>query len=64
MEYLLTWRRALAQDLLRKQCGIAEVARRAGYGSASTFSVAFTRHVGVPPGRYPQVPRPQDGARA
>ncbi len=53
MEYLLTWRMALAQDLLRRrQAGIAEVARRVGYGSASTFSVAFARHVGAPPGRY------------
>lgn len=53
MEYLLTWRMALAQDLLRRrQGGIAEVARRVGYGSASTFSVAFARHVGAPPGRY------------
>ena len=53
MEYLLTWRMALAQDLLRRRrSGIAEVARRVGYGSASTFSVAFARHVGAPPGRY------------
>jgi len=29
-----------------------EVARRVGYGSASTFSTAFSRHVGQPPGRY------------
>lgn len=55
MDYLLTWRMALAQDLLRRrQGGIAEVAGRVGYGSASTFSVAFARHVGVPPGRYVQ----------
>ncbi len=53
MEYLLTWRMALAQNLLRhRQGGIAEVAKRVGYGSASTFSVAFTRHVGVPPGQF------------
>lgn len=53
IEYLLTWRMALARDLLRRrQGGIAEVARRVGYGSASTFSVAFARHVGTPPGRY------------
>ena len=57
MDYLLTWRMALAQDLLRqrqggRQGGIAEVARRVGYGSASTFSVAFARHVGVPPGQF------------
>ncbi len=53
MDYLLTWRMALAQNLLRRrQGGIAEVATRVGYGSASTFSVAFARHVGVPPGQY------------
>ena len=32
--------------------GVAEVAERVGYGSASTFSTAFSRHVGQPPGRY------------
>jgi len=53
MEYLLAWRMALAKDLLkRRQTGIAEVAERVGYSSASTFNVAFTRHVGVSPGRY------------
>jgi AraC-like DNA-binding protein len=44
---------ALAKDLLRREeIGIAEVAERVGYGSASTFSTAFSRHVGLPPGRY------------
>lgn len=53
MEYLLAWRMALAKKLLRrKELSIAEVAERAGYSSASTFSVAFTRHVGLPPARY------------
>ena len=53
MEYLLAWRMALAKNLLRrKEGGIAEVAERVGYSSASTFSVAFTRHVGLPPARY------------
>jgi AraC-like DNA-binding protein len=53
MEYLLAWRMAVAKDLLRRQeCGLAEVAERVGYGSASTFSTAFSRHVGQPPGRY------------
>ena len=32
--------------------GVAEIAERVGYGSASAFSVAFTRHVGLPPARY------------
>jgi AraC-like DNA-binding protein len=53
MAYLQAWRMALAKDLLKHEAlGIAEVAERVGYGSASTFSTAFSRHVGVPPGRY------------
>lgn len=53
MEYLLAWRMALAKKLLRqKDLAVAEVADRVGYSSASTFSAAFTRHVGVPPTRY------------
>ncbi|MGH7690031.1 MAG: helix-turn-helix transcriptional regulator, partial [Gemmatimonadaceae bacterium] len=53
MEYLLTWRMALAKDLLRRNEGrVAEIAQRVGYSSASTFSVAFTRHVGRPPSQY------------
>lgn len=53
MEYLLAWRMALAKDLLRRRdAGIAEIAERVGYGSPSTFSTAFSRHVGQPPGRY------------
>ncbi|CAG4894595.1 AraC family transcriptional regulator [Paraburkholderia gardini] len=53
IEYLLTWRMALAKDLLRRNAGrVAEIAQRVGYSSASTFSVAFTRHVGRPPAQY------------
>ena len=53
MEYLLAWRMAVAKDLLRREnLGLAEVAERVGYGSASTSSTAFSRHVGRPPGRY------------
>jgi len=53
MEYLLTWRMALAKGLLRRNEGrMAEIAERVGYSSASTFSVAFTRHVGRPPSQY------------
>ena len=51
--YLLGWRMALAKDLLRrKKVTVAEVAEQVGYSSASTFSVAFTRHVGLPPTHY------------
>jgi AraC-like DNA-binding protein len=53
MEYLLAWRMAVAKSLLREgDVALDEVARRIGYGSASTFSTAFSRHVGQPPGRY------------
>lgn len=53
MEYLLAWRMAVAKDLLRRHdLALAEVAERVGYASASTFSTAFSRHVGRAPGRY------------
>jgi AraC-like DNA-binding protein len=53
MEYLLAWRMAIAKDLLRREdVGLDEIAERVGYGSASTFSTAFSRHGGRPPGRY------------
>jgi AraC-like DNA-binding protein len=53
MEYLLAWRMAVAKGLLRRHdFRLDEVAERVGYGSASTFSTAFSRHVGQPPSRY------------
>ena len=53
IEYLLTWRMALAKRLLRtRELAIEHVAAQVGYASASTFSTAFTRHVGMPPMRY------------
>ncbi|MCY0147619.1 AraC family transcriptional regulator [Hoeflea sp. G2-23] len=53
MEYLLAWRMALAKNMLRHhEGGVGEIAERVGYGSASAFSVAFTRHVGLPPSHY------------
>ena len=53
MEHLRAWRMAVAKDLLRREdVNLDEVAEHVGYGSASTFSTAFSRHVGRPPGRY------------
>jgi AraC-like DNA-binding protein len=50
---LLAWRMALAKDLLRREkMAVDTVAERVGYASASTFSTAFSKHVGLPPGRY------------
>lgn len=53
MAYLLGWRMTVARDLLCKGAlSVKEVADRVGYGSASTFSTAFARHVGTPPSRF------------
>lgn len=53
MEYLLHWRMVLAKRLLADgRLGVAEIARQVGYSSASTFSVAFSRHVGATPTIY------------
>ncbi len=55
MQYLLSWRMALAKRLLlREQASLVEVAQQVGYSSASTFSVAFSRHVGLPPSLFAQ----------
>lgn len=61
MEYLQSWRMAMAKSLLRAgELGIDAVAERVGYGSASAFSTAFSRVVGMAPGRYGRV---RDGSR-
>lgn len=53
MEYLLEWRMAIAKDLLRGNgLSVSEIARRVGYSSSSTFSVAFARQVGSAPTVY------------
>lgn len=53
MEYLLAWRMALAKRLLLHDgASMAQVAQQVGYSSASTFSVAFSRHVGLPPSAF------------
>jgi AraC-like DNA-binding protein len=60
MEYLLAWRMEIARELLRdNKLSVAEIAERVGYGSSSTFSVAFSRHVGQPPSQYALKPRSQ-----
>lgn len=53
MDDLLGWRMEIAKGLLhRDRMAVAEVAERVGYGSTSSFSVAFSRHVGQSPSRY------------
>lgn len=52
MEYATAWRMALAKEFLREDVSIAEIAQRVGYGSTSSFCVAFNRHIGMPPGAF------------
>jgi AraC-like DNA-binding protein len=53
MEYLLHWRMVLAKQMLEESgVSISEAAHRVGYASASTFSVAFSRHVGKSPSGF------------
>ncbi len=53
MDYLLRWRMEIAKSLLRHgRMAVTDVSERVGYGSTSTFSVAFSRHVGQSPSRY------------
>jgi transcriptional regulator GlxA family with amidase domain len=61
MEYVLAWRMAVAKDLLRREdVSVGEVAERVGHASASTFSTAFSRHMGQPPAMAAKI----HGARA
>lgn len=53
MDYLQSWRMTIAKDLLRQgHKNIAQIATEVGYGSASAFSIAFSRQTGMPPGRF------------
>ncbi len=53
MTYVLNWRMAVARDaLITGRKNVEQVATATGYGSASAFSIAFSRTVGVSPARY------------
>ena len=53
IEYLLSWRMALAKDELRKGTrGIGEIAFAIGFKSPSAFSTAFSKSVGCSPKRF------------
>lgn len=53
MEYLSRWRMALAQDALsRGGKPLDRLAEEIGYESASAFSTAFRRRIGISPGAF------------
>lgn len=53
LRYLLQWRLALAKDLLsRGELTVGEIGLAVGYESASGFSIAFSRELGLPPKAY------------
>ncbi|MGR9438392.1 helix-turn-helix domain-containing protein (plasmid) [Rhizobium leguminosarum] len=53
LKYLVAWRLVIAKDLLRSgRLGLAEIAGRVGYSSASASRIAFTRHAGLPPSQF------------
>ena len=53
MEYLQSIRMTIAKNELRTGGKtIAEIAHEIGYGSASAFSIAFSKQTGISPGRY------------
>lgn len=53
VEYLLSWRMALAKEaLLHGRGSLEEIALKVGYRSASAFSTAFSQKVGCPPSEY------------
>lgn len=63
-DYLVSWRIALAQTLLRKGRAVKLVAIDVGYGSQSALTRAFVRKVGQAPGEWLRANSPQDKTNA
>jgi AraC-like DNA-binding protein len=63
MEYVLRWRMALAKDLLwHDGLSLGEVAHAIGYQSASAFSAAFSRSIGMSPSSFARKRHAMGGA--
>jgi AraC-like DNA-binding protein len=53
LEYVITWRMAIAKALLRKQSHtLADIAEQIGYKSTSAFSTAFSKYTGQSPSKF------------
>jgi len=56
IEYLASWRMAIAKDaLLRGTKTLDRIAEEIGYESASAFSTAFRKRLGCPPGQFARI---------
>lgn len=63
IEYLARWRMALAQDALsRGRQPLDRLAEQIGFESASAFSTAFRRRIGVSPGSFARARRDERAA--
>ena len=51
-QYLSQWRIQIAQQLMRQGQSIQQAAHAVGYGSASAFTRAFVRELGISPGSW------------
>ncbi len=59
IEYLARWRMALAKDaLVRGAKTLDRIAEEIGYESASAFSTAFRKRLGISPGRFAKASGP------
>ncbi|MFK7930472.1 MAG: AraC family transcriptional regulator [Myxococcota bacterium] len=58
LNYLTHWRMLLASVSLADGLSLGEAADRVGYTSEASFSKAFKRNIGVPPGAYRRGQRP------
>jgi AraC-like DNA-binding protein len=60
IEYVARWRMALAKDALsRERKPLDRIAEEIGYESASAFSTAFRKRIGISPGAFARANAPQ-----
>ncbi len=65
LEYVTSWRMALARERLRHgDAGLAAIAHEIGYASEFGFAAAFKRRHGIAPGRWRAQVRDEDRAVA
>ena len=53
-KYVIAKRIALAKEYLSHGCSVSETCEKCGFHDYSNFSKAFSKTVGIPPGKYAQ----------